>query len=70
MAIASQIPLQCRLPDASVERLALQIGSWSQPALLESGPGFGEAGPLEFLYSSAEAGVRGQRRLLDIANRR
>ncbi|SIO06378.1 aminodeoxychorismate synthase, subunit I [Singulisphaera sp. GP187] len=48
MAIASQIPLHCRLSDCSAERLALLIGSWSQPALLESGPGFGEAGRWSF----------------------
>lgn len=48
MAIASQIPLHCRLPGCSVDRLALQIGSWSQPALLESGPGFGESGRWSF----------------------
>jgi para-aminobenzoate synthetase component 1 len=44
VAIASLAPFHRRLPDVSVERLALQVGSWSQPALLESGPGFGEAG--------------------------
>ena len=30
--------------DLPAEPLAAVIGSWPQPALLESGPGFGEAG--------------------------
>jgi para-aminobenzoate synthetase component 1 len=30
--------------DLPADRLAAVIGSWSQPALLESGPGFGDAG--------------------------
>ena len=30
--------------DLPAERLAAVIGTWPEPALLESGPGFGDAG--------------------------
>src|SRR5947209_304610 len=36
-------PIRRRL-DLPPERLARVVGRWQQPALLESGPGFGEAG--------------------------
>jgi len=43
VAIVPPPPVSCRL-SISPERLAPLIGSWPEPALLESGPGFGAAG--------------------------
>ena len=43
MATARPAPLTIPL-DVSPERLAPGIGSWDEPAILEGGPGFGEAG--------------------------
>ena len=37
-------PVVHRVLDLPAERLATVIGSWPSPALLESGPGFGDAG--------------------------
>jgi para-aminobenzoate synthetase component I len=43
VATARATCFQSRL-DVPIDRLASAIGAWPQPALLESGPGFGEAG--------------------------
>jgi para-aminobenzoate synthetase component I len=37
-------PIRRELPGFTPDRLALTVGSWHEPALLESGPGFGDAG--------------------------
>lgn len=44
MAIACPVPVHRRLGGVPADQLATIIGSWSEPALLESGPGFGAAG--------------------------
>jgi len=43
VTIAREVPFHCLL-DIPIERLAPLIGSWPEPALLESGRGFGAAG--------------------------
>lgn len=43
--VATDTPFAARRPiDLPSDRLAAIIGAWREPALLESGPGFGEAG--------------------------
>lgn len=48
MATTCPSPLHCSLPDCATEQLGARIGTWNEPALLESGPGFGEAGRWSF----------------------
>jgi para-aminobenzoate synthetase component 1 len=44
VSIVCPVPVHRRLGGVPVDQLATLIGSWDEPALLESGPGFGEAG--------------------------
>lgn len=40
--------MHCRLPDRAVDQLATLVGSWQEPALLESSPGFGASSRWSF----------------------
>ena len=47
--------------DVPAERLAAVVGSWAEPSILESGPGFGDAGRWSVPRGTAAPGLRGHR---------